>query len=85
MVNVSINPSWLQGPQRAAVATLIKTYFELGGMQLQFTPIDQQTLRDAIEHPQAHRALMVRVSGYAARFTELAPALQQEILTRTIH
>jgi formate C-acetyltransferase len=83
VVNIGMSPQLLQ--QRDAVAALIRTFFQMGGMQLQITVTDKDTLRDAMKHPEAHRSLMVRVSGYSARFTELEPNLQEEILSRTIH
>jgi len=85
VVNISISPQLFNRDHRSTVPSLIKTYFHLGGMQLQITIVDKQTLIDAIEHPEHHRALIVRVSGYAARFTELSADFQQEILSRTIH
>lgn len=85
VVNINVSPQLFNRDHRRTVPSLIKTFFDLGGMQLQVNVIDKQTLIDAIEHPENHRALIVRVSGYAARFTELAPDFQQEILSRTIH
>ena len=85
VVNLSLNPQFLAKEQRGAIAALIKAFFRLGGMQLQITVTDEETLRDAMQHPEAHRSLMVRVSGYSARFTELPPVVQEEILSRTIH
>jgi hypothetical protein len=35
-------------------------------MQMQFNVVSTQTLRDAVEHPENHRNLMVRISGYNA-------------------
>jgi formate C-acetyltransferase len=37
----------------------------------------------AMEHPEHYRNLTVRVAGYTAYFTELAPDLQNEIIART--
>jgi formate C-acetyltransferase len=85
VVNLSIGPELLAREQRGAVAALIRTFFQLGGMQLQITVTDKETLLDAMQHPESHRSLMVRVSGYSARFTELPPAVQAEIVSRTIH
>ena len=85
VVNISISPQLFNAEQRGAMASLIKSYFDLGGMQLQINVTDKQTLREAMQHPEAHQALIVRVSGYAARFTELSPDLQEEIVSRTVH
>jgi formate C-acetyltransferase len=85
VVNLALQPRWLAAGEREAVATLVRTFFRLGGMQLQVNLLDRDTLRRAMEDPEAHRSLMVRVSGYSARFTELSRDLQEEILTRTVY
>jgi len=69
----------------AAMISLIRTYFKLGGMQLQFTVVDRDTLRDAMEHPERYRNLFVRVSGYSARFVDLPREFQEEIAERVVH
>ncbi len=38
-----------------------------------------------MEHPEAYRNLMVRISGYNAYFVELNRELQLEIIERTEH
>ncbi len=59
-----------------------KTYFELGGMQIQFNMVTTETLRDAMEHPENYRNLMVRISGYNAYFVELNREMQIELIER---
>ena len=71
--------------QRARLRELIRTYFDLGGMQLQINVVDQEVLQDAIAHPESHQDLIVRVGGYSEYFNRLSPALKQSILERTIH
>jgi formate C-acetyltransferase len=78
-LNLRFNPRWLHAE---ALSALMKTYFELGGAQVQFNMIDTQTLRDAQLHPEAYRDLVVRVSGYSALFTELSELAQEEIIRR---
>jgi formate C-acetyltransferase len=62
--------------------TYAKTYFELGGMQMQFNMVTSETLRDAMEHPENYRNLMVRISGYNAYFVELNREMQMELIER---
>ncbi|MGD0764980.1 MAG: pyruvate formate lyase family protein [Dehalococcoidia bacterium] len=62
--------------------TYAKTYFELGGMQMQFNMVTTETLRDAMEHPEDYRNLMVRISGYNAYFVELNREMQIELIER---
>ncbi len=58
-------------------------YFEEGGMQWQFNVISSATLRDAMEHPEDYRWLIVRISGYNAYFVNLNRNTQLEIIERT--
>jgi len=78
-LNLRFNPSWLRAE---ALTSLMQSYFELGGAQVQFNMIDTATLRDAQLHPEAHRDLVIRVSGYSALFTELSGPAQEEIISR---
>ena len=64
-------------------ASLIRTYFRLGGHHIQFNVVDAQTLKDAKENPAQFRDLIVRVAGYSDYFCDLSEALQDEIITRT--
>jgi formate C-acetyltransferase len=65
------------------LTNLIKTYFKRGGTQVQFNMVDTAVLREAQRHPEKHRDLFVRVSGYSAEFTGLSEIAQDEIISRT--
>ena len=65
-----------------AVLSLMETYFNRGGMQLQINVIDSDVLRDAREHPEAHPGLLVRVSGFCAHFIEISRRMQDELIAR---
>ncbi|MFH2007999.1 MAG: pyruvate formate lyase family protein [bacterium] len=60
-------------------------YFDLGGMQMQFNVVSTETLRQAMAHPEEHRDLLVRISGYNAYFVELNRDIQDEIIDRAEH
>ena len=62
--------------------SLIKAYFEKGGVQVQFNMVDSDTLRDAQKNPKQYGDLIVRVSGYSALFTGLSDTAQDEIIDR---
>ncbi|MDY0000223.1 MAG: pyruvate formate lyase family protein [Polyangia bacterium] len=64
---------------------LLRTYFGLGGGQLQPTCVSAETLRDARAHPDRHRDLIVKVGGYSTYFVDLGREIQQEIIQRTEH
>jgi formate C-acetyltransferase len=63
--------------------SLIHTYFQLGGMQIQINVVDKETLLEAQRSPDKYRSLIVRVSGWSARFTTLSKMLQDDIISRT--
>jgi formate C-acetyltransferase len=65
------------------LASLIRTYFRLGGHHIQFNVVSAETLLDAQERPQEHRDLIVRVAGYSDYFCDLGRVLQDEIIART--
>ncbi|MGO8702975.1 MAG: pyruvate formate lyase family protein [Candidatus Brocadiia bacterium] len=78
-----INPSHFQGEGgMERLRALIETYFAMGGLHIQFIPVQKETLRDAVQHPERHRDLVIRVTGFSARFVELPPDAQQEIIQR---
>lgn len=64
-------------------ARLVETYFRLGGLHVQLNYIDGDELRDAKAHPDRHRNLRVRVSGFSGYFTRLSPGMQDDVIART--
>ncbi|MFW9915141.1 MAG: formate C-acetyltransferase/glycerol dehydratase family glycyl radical enzyme [Candidatus Thorarchaeota archaeon] len=80
---VTIDPSIVSGKKGSDIlAALVRTYFELGGMQIQFNVIDEKILKEAKKCPEAHRNILVRVAGYSAYFADLAEDVQNEIIKR---
>lgn len=61
---------------------LIRGYGDEGGYQVQFNVHSAETLRKAQKDPDEYRDLVVKVSGYSARFVELDPIVQEEIIAR---
>ena len=85
-VNIKFNPNHIAGDHGTHIfSSLVRTYFELGGMHLQVNVVDRDTLLDAQENPESHRGLAVRVAGYSAYFTDLTREVQDEIIARTEH
>jgi len=86
LLNIKFQPATLKTrDDLKKLVALIKTYFDYGGMHIQFNVVDRETLLDAQVHPERHRNLMVRVAGYSALFVELNRAVQDEIIHRTSH
>lgn len=65
--------------------TMIQSYFERGGSQLMITVAGRKELEEARIHPELYPSLLVRVGGFSARFVELPPLVQEEILSRTCY
>jgi formate C-acetyltransferase len=75
------------GPRPVAarhIAPVISRFVDVGGSVLQTNTLSQQELLDARAHPDRHRDLVVRVSGYSAYFVSLSPEIQEDIIERTI-
>ncbi len=86
VVNARFTRSLFDGAeQNNKLRNLVRTYFDLGGMQLQINVIDQAVLEDAIAHPERHQDLIVRVGGYSEYFNRLSPELKRTLLARTEH
>ena len=82
--NMKFMPTLLKAPEdRQKLTDLIRTYFSLGGMHIQFNVLTREKLLDAQKHPEKHRSLVVRVAGYSAFFVELDHDIQNEIISRT--
>ena len=52
---------------------------------MQFNIIDRKILLDAMDGPEMHRDLLIRVAGYSDYFVLLSKEIQQEILSRAEH
>jgi formate C-acetyltransferase len=55
---------------------------EDGGMEVQYTVVSVEQLREAQSNPVENRDLIVRVGGYSAVFVELGKDVQESIIAR---
>jgi formate C-acetyltransferase len=82
-LNVRMRPRWFVGEEGLTrLASVLRAYFDLGGLQVQLSFADVETLRDAQQHPERHRDLMVRITGYSAAFVDMTRKAQDEIIRR---
>jgi formate C-acetyltransferase len=84
LLNQKFTPAILSGDQGLVqLANLVRTYFNMDGHHIQFNVIDRAALKDAQNHPEQYKDLIVRVAGYSDHFHNLSRALQDEIIERT--
>jgi formate C-acetyltransferase len=85
--NLKFHPSVFSGGEERLrqFAALIRTFFELGGFQVQFNILSAETLAEAKKHPEKYRSLVVKVAWYSAQFVMLDSSLQDQIIERTMH
>lgn len=70
---------------RDKVKSLLTTYFEKGGAQAMITVVSRGDLENALREPEKYSNVFVRVGGFSARFIDLMPDVQQEVLSRTLY
>jgi len=84
LMNMKFHPTALSSETgKAKLIALMKTYFELGGMELQFNIVSADVLRAAQEHPEDYQDLVVRIAGFSAYFVEVYKECQDDIIRRT--
>lgn len=84
LLNQKFTPQFFEDEESYnCLTSLIRTYFRLGGHHIQFNVVDAATLKDAQNHPELYRDLIVRVAGYSDYFNDLGEDLQNEIIART--
>ena len=83
LLNMKFLPAFFQTDTGIRKFTqLLRAVCALGISHIQFNVLNEADLRAAQREPEKYRGLTVRVAGYTAYFTELAPDLQDEIIAR---
>ena len=83
---ITLSPALMRdGEHKAKLKSFLKGYVQNGGTALQINILDADMLRDAQEHPEDYKNLLVRVTGYNAYFTSIGRELQDEIIARESH
>ena len=84
LLNMRFLPSLLKREEDVSkLASLIRSYFALGGHHIQFNVVDTATLYAAQETPENYRDLLVRMAGYSDYFNDMNADLQADIIART--
>ncbi len=83
--HLKLTPDSFSKEKRAATSAMISVFFASGGGELSIYTVRQEDLLDAVEHPEKHENLMVRIGGYNARFITLSRPLQEEMIARNAY
>ena len=84
LLNQRFLPSLLKREEDISkLASLIRSYFALGGHHIQFNIVDTETLYSAQRCPEEYRDLLVRVAGYSDYFNDMNADLQADVIART--
>jgi pyruvate formate-lyase/glycerol dehydratase family glycyl radical enzyme len=84
LLNMKFHPTALRNETgKSKLIALIRTYFAMGGMEMQFNIVSGKVLREAQQRPEEYRDLVVRIAGFSAYFVELYKASQDDIIKRT--
>ncbi|MBN1837680.1 MAG: formate C-acetyltransferase/glycerol dehydratase family glycyl radical enzyme, partial [Spirochaetales bacterium] len=87
LLNQKLSPAAIREERdKRKLAAMLRTFFDdLKGWHVQYNIVSRETLLKAKEEPESFRDLVVRVAGYSAFFTSLAPDTQDDIIARTEH
>ncbi len=82
---VEVDPVLFREENLPVLTDLLLGAASMGLGNVQFNTVDAETLIDAQIHPENHRNLAVRVSGFSQKFNLLGRELQDHIIARTKH
>ncbi|MCI1823999.1 MAG: hypothetical protein LKI76_08725 [Megasphaera sp.] len=86
LLNIRLSHSLVDTKRgRSNLAAVIQSFFNMGAFHVQFNTISTKTLREAQEHPENYKDLLVRVAGYSTQFVHLSKTLQDSIIARSEH
>ncbi len=86
-IQIELQPKFFDGKEEhfAYIRDFSNAFFKSGGFHLNINIMDLAKLEDAMEHPEnpEYQQLMVRVTGFSARFVSLSPDFQKDFVSRT--
>jgi formate C-acetyltransferase len=84
LLNMKFHPTSVSSEKGIEeMKNLIRTYFDLNGMEMQLNIVGGDTLREAQKDPEKHQNLVVRVAGFSSYFVELTKDSQEDLIHRT--
>ena len=80
-IDLYFDKVWFQTKEsRDKIKALIRTYFQLGGLQFQVNSIDVELLEKAHSNPEDYPFVIVRKGGYSVRFNEMSKDARTEFI-----
>jgi len=85
VVNITLEKSMVDTyEKRDRLSAMLRTYFDMGGCQLQINYLGVDELICAQKNPDSFAHLRVRVTGFSGFFTTFDKGLQDEIINRKV-
>ena len=85
-LQIELQPKFFDGKEDMAgyIKNFVLAYLKQGNFQINLNIIDLEALKDAIDHPEKpeYRNIIIKVTGYTARFICLAKPFQIEFCGR---
>ena len=78
-----LNMKFAERVPAETLISLMQSFFSMKGLHIGFTMASRETLEDARNHPENHRSLFIRKTGFSEYFISLSPQEQQELIDRT--
>ncbi|MBQ2676281.1 MAG: hypothetical protein IJF54_02620 [Clostridia bacterium] len=82
--NIRFNKDMLKN-NKDKIRMLLEIFYKNNGVQTNLSSIGKDDLENALKEPEKYKNLIVRIGGFSARFVELSPIVQNEILLRTTY
>lgn len=85
LLNMKFLPEFFNDNSRIKFNMLLRAFIRKKIHHVQFNVVRREDLIAARCNPELYQGLIVRVAGYTAYFTQLAPEIQDEIIARTTY
>ena len=86
VLNIRLNKKMLKDHEnREKWKALFLSYFRMGGLHIQPTVADTETLKAAMKDPASYEGLIIRIGGYSEYFNRLSDDLKREVIKREEH